>query len=374
MPQRCWGQGCSIITGGEVLRMIDCAGVKQQVRIEDVVGRYVALKRHGTWYLGRCPFHDDHHPSLVVWPKTGHWKCMTCSPKRDDVIGFVAQMEHCSLGEAADRLAQSEHLTRPVSRPRVQPQPHVKPSSTALASLADRDRVYRQLLHHWGLSAGHRQALQRRRLASTTVAQAQFASVIPGPIFDPGVAGIPGFVGAGGRWRIHGPLGIAIPVSDIDGRIAAIHVRTDGTHGGKYRWLSTADLPGGAASGAPIHVVRGLDAAIWITEGPLKAIVAQQFLGHTVLGVPGVYGGQAVTEIVAALRPSRVVMAFDQDADPATAQLVHAQMLRLATALRDQGADVVQGVWSGPKGLDDALVAGSKVTFAAIGESTTRSV
>lgn len=346
--------------------MIDCSLVKQQVRIEDVIGRYVVLKRHGSWFLGRCPFHDDHHPSLVVWPKTGHWKCMTCSPKRDDVIGFVAQIEHCSVGEAADRLAQYEHLT--IAAPRPKALPVVRSSATTLASLADRDRVYRQLLRHWGLSVGHRQALQHRRLATDTMAQAQFASVVPGPIFDPGVNGIPGFTRTGNRWRIHGPAGIAIPVRNVAGQIEALHVRTDGTHGGKYRWLSTADLPGGGASGAPIHVVRGLDAAVWITEGPLKAIVAQQFLGHTVLGVPGVYGGQMVTEIVAALRPQRVVMAFDQDADPATAQLVHAQMLRVAIALREQGADVVQGVWSGPKGLDDALVAGSKVTFAAIAE------
>lgn len=345
--------------------MIDCAVVKDYVRIEEVVGRYVALKRHGAWYAGRCPFHDDHHPSLIVWPKTGHWKCMTCSPKRDDVIGFIAQIERCSVGEAADRLVQSEHVKMP--RQPVRTAPPVSPThAVSLAPIADRDRVYRRLVHHWGLSAGHRQALQRRRLAATTIAQAQFASVVPGSVFDPGVVGIPGFTGSESRWRIYGPSGIAIPVRNVAGQIEALHVRTDGTQGGKYRWLSTADLPGGAASGAPIHVVRGLDAAVWITEGPLKAIVAQQFLGHTVLGVPGVYGGQMVTEIVRALRPQRVVMAFDQDADPATAELVHAQMLRLARALQDQGADVVQGVWSGPKGLDDALVAGSKVSFADI--------
>ncbi len=51
--------------------MPNCAAIKQTVRIEDVIGRVVSLKRPGHWFVGRCPFHPYSHPNLVVWPKTG---------------------------------------------------------------------------------------------------------------------------------------------------------------------------------------------------------------------------------------------------------------------------------------------------------------
>lgn len=34
------------------------------VRLVESAG--IALKKHGKDYLGLCPFHDDHEPSLVI--------------------------------------------------------------------------------------------------------------------------------------------------------------------------------------------------------------------------------------------------------------------------------------------------------------------
>ena len=49
--------------------MIDRATVDRildAVRIEEVVGDFVSLKRHGTNYVGLCPFHQDKNPSLKL--------------------------------------------------------------------------------------------------------------------------------------------------------------------------------------------------------------------------------------------------------------------------------------------------------------------
>lgn len=46
--------------------------------IEEVVGRFVALRRAGRGYAGLCPFHDDTHPSLVVFPRSGRFRCFAC--------------------------------------------------------------------------------------------------------------------------------------------------------------------------------------------------------------------------------------------------------------------------------------------------------
>jgi DNA primase len=41
--------------------------LKKEIAIERLVmGFGIELKRHGAELIGRCPFHDDHTPSLVV--------------------------------------------------------------------------------------------------------------------------------------------------------------------------------------------------------------------------------------------------------------------------------------------------------------------
>jgi len=341
--------------------MADCDTLKRHIRIETVIGRVVPLTRHGHWLSGRCPFHADSHPSLIVWPQTGTWKCMTCSPMRDDVIGFVRQWQRCSTAEALRWLSQdavglSTHAVPAPARP-----------ALPLASVDDRHATYQTLLQAWGLTDSHRAALHARGLTDAAIARAGFASVAPGwsPVTPRG-EGIPGFARRRQHWHIVGPAGIAIPVRNRQRQIVAVHVRADHVDHdhGKYRWLSTPPPHvGGAASGAPVHVVRGVDQVVWITEGPLKAIVAQARLRHTVLGVPGVGAWAPVLEIVAALRPTRIILAFDRDADPQTADKVAQQVDRLAGALTDGGWPWMTAQWEGPKGLDDALVAGASITF-----------
>lgn len=44
--------------------------LKREVSLEGLVlGFGIELKRHGADLIGRCPFHDDRKPSLVVTPE-----------------------------------------------------------------------------------------------------------------------------------------------------------------------------------------------------------------------------------------------------------------------------------------------------------------
>ena len=61
--------------------------LKQRIPIEEVIGQYVPLIRQGHYYTGLCPFHDDHHPSLAVYPERGTFCCFACG-ERGDVIRF----------------------------------------------------------------------------------------------------------------------------------------------------------------------------------------------------------------------------------------------------------------------------------------------
>lgn len=88
--------------------------IKSSVRIEDVAGGYVNLLRCGKLFKGLCPFHDDHHPSLIVDPQKQTFACYACG-EHGDVIAFVQKMERCSFAEATERLDTKGNITHPLS-------------------------------------------------------------------------------------------------------------------------------------------------------------------------------------------------------------------------------------------------------------------
>ncbi|MEE2033319.1 DNA primase [Rhodococcus chondri] len=84
----------------------DIAAIRDRVRIEDIVGDYVALKRGGADSLkGLCPFHDEKSPSFHVRPNHGHFHCFGCG-EGGDVYSFLQKIEHVSFVEAVEQLAE----------------------------------------------------------------------------------------------------------------------------------------------------------------------------------------------------------------------------------------------------------------------------
>src|SRR5690242_5750253 len=83
----------------------DIAAIREKIRIEDVVGDYVQLRRAGADSLkGLCPFHDEKSPSFHVRPNHGHFHCFGCG-ECGDVYAFVQKIEHVSFVEAVELLA-----------------------------------------------------------------------------------------------------------------------------------------------------------------------------------------------------------------------------------------------------------------------------
>ncbi len=73
--------------------------LKSSVAIEDLVGRYIDVRKSGQNYVGCCPFHEDHNPSLVVYPKTRSFYCFGCRV-HGDAINFLMRIEHLTFPEA----------------------------------------------------------------------------------------------------------------------------------------------------------------------------------------------------------------------------------------------------------------------------------
>lgn len=74
------------------------------VRIEEVVGDFVNLKKRGANLIGVCPFHKEKTPSFIVSPAKGIFKCFGCG-KAGDSVRFVMEHEHYSYPEALRYLA-----------------------------------------------------------------------------------------------------------------------------------------------------------------------------------------------------------------------------------------------------------------------------
>lgn len=79
--------------------------IRNKTDIVDVVSRYVNLTKRGKNYIGVCPFHDDHSPSMSVSPEKQIYTCFSCGAS-GNVFTFVSDFEKVSFGEAVRLLGE----------------------------------------------------------------------------------------------------------------------------------------------------------------------------------------------------------------------------------------------------------------------------
>jgi DNA primase len=77
----------------------DASEIKSRIRIEELLGRYLSLQPRGKNLVAQCPFHEDHHPSFVVYPATQSFYCFGCRA-HGDAAGFLMRMENLTFPEA----------------------------------------------------------------------------------------------------------------------------------------------------------------------------------------------------------------------------------------------------------------------------------
>lgn len=86
--------------------------IKSRLPIEEVVGRYVELKRSGASFKGLCPFHQEKTPSFYVTPHRGSYHCFGCD-KGGDIFSFIMEAERLAFPEALQRLAEQAGIQLP---------------------------------------------------------------------------------------------------------------------------------------------------------------------------------------------------------------------------------------------------------------------
>jgi DNA primase len=88
--------------------------LKSKADILQVISQFIPTQRMGSYYWAKCPFHDDHNPSLMIRPDTNTFYCMSCAAgskkhskvQSSDVYGFIMGYNNWNMGEAIEWLAR----------------------------------------------------------------------------------------------------------------------------------------------------------------------------------------------------------------------------------------------------------------------------
>ena len=91
--------------------------LKGRLRLSDVIGRSVKLRRQGREYVGLSPFAKEKTPSFFVNDDKGFFHDFS-SGKHGDLIGFLQETERLTFREAVERLAAEAGLSLPAPDPR----------------------------------------------------------------------------------------------------------------------------------------------------------------------------------------------------------------------------------------------------------------
>jgi len=96
--------------------------LKREVSVQRLAeARGIKLTRHGADLLGKCPFHDDRTPSLVITPAKNLWHCLGACNAGGTPIDWVMRAEGISFRHAVE-LLRTDHL--PSAAAPIQPVKH----------------------------------------------------------------------------------------------------------------------------------------------------------------------------------------------------------------------------------------------------------
>lgn len=148
----------------------DIDRVRDANDIARVVGEHVDLAPKSREYVGLCPFHDDHKPSMYVIPSKQIYHCFVCGAG-GDVFGFVQAYHKMTFGEALRYLAERAgiKLTERTRRRRAGDEPQAVGRSILLDANELAQRYFRWVLREPEQGAAARDAIERRGIAPEMV-------------------------------------------------------------------------------------------------------------------------------------------------------------------------------------------------------------
>lgn len=89
-------------SGGRI-RESSIEALRERINLVEVVSQTVTLRKSGSRFMGKCPFHEDSSPSFLVDEKRYH--CFGCKA-HGDAIAFEIGRTGCTFPEAVETLAR----------------------------------------------------------------------------------------------------------------------------------------------------------------------------------------------------------------------------------------------------------------------------
>ena len=302
--------------------------IQQANDIVEVISEYLSLDKRGKEYVGLCPFHTDHRPSMYVSPVKQIFKCFACGAG-GDVLKFVQMKEGLSFTQSVERLAQRAGIALPAFNARAD---GAMKSSLDPAILA---KINVWAMRHWTANLwdtakgdAARQYIEKRKISQDTarkwglgVALDSWDDLIRRAAQDKITEKT--LVEAGLAVRRDGESGcydkfrnrLMFPISDVTGRVVGFGGRTLGNDPAKYMNSPATAL---FDKGQLLYGLRqGRDAIVKskcavVVEGYTDVMMSHQ---HGVENVVAALGTSLTAEHAKVLRryAERIVLVFDSD-------------------------------------------------------------
>ncbi|MCA9073666.1 MAG: DNA primase [Planctomycetaceae bacterium] len=145
--------------------------VRASTDIVGLIGETVRLNsvRGGREFVGLCPFHDDHNPSMRVYPDQQSFRCWVCN-MGGDCFTFVMESEHVEFRDALEILAQRANVPIPARSQQRPGQPGLD-KAKLLEALLWAQGVFQQTLKSVPAAEPARRYLAQRGFTQETIEQ-----------------------------------------------------------------------------------------------------------------------------------------------------------------------------------------------------------
>jgi DNA primase len=144
--------------------------VRAHTDIVSLIGETVRLQsvRGGREFIGLCPFHDDHNPSMRVYPDRQSYRCWSCNAG-GDCFTFVMESDRLEFRDALELLANRAKLSVPKRAGR--PAPPGQEKTALLEALLWAEGLFHHTLLKDESAAPARAYLAERGFTAETMAK-----------------------------------------------------------------------------------------------------------------------------------------------------------------------------------------------------------
>lgn len=340
--------------------------VRDSLRISEIIGRYVQLKRVGGSYTGLCPFHNDHKVgAFMVNDGKKIFKCFSCETS-GDVIKFHALINGINYVDSAIELAYEHSLITQETYNQLrgktdQSLSHTLEKKYIIKQQEEIKKADEETLHKIyslfikgeayidkdTLKKEHKEYLLKRGLSEEDIKKRKYFTfpsryIIKDFLREMKKQGIPletlknipGFYYDYKKesWsfsKIKGS-GIGIPIMNEDQLIVGIQIRRDtilkSEGEQRYIWFSSAfardcnTLEYGISSGSPLDLVypdKISNMTIFVTEGHFKAVKIAKEYHSVAISVQGVSSWRKVIKMIKTIKEKikikHIYIAYDAD-------------------------------------------------------------